>query len=259
MTTVRERLDVGLVRRGLARSRSAARRLITEGAVTVGGAVVLRPASNIDDTAPIVVDSARHPFVSRAGEKLDHALDVFGVDVSETHAIDVGSSTGGFTDCLLQRGAAAVVAVDVGTDQLADVIRTDRQVTAFESTDIRSASPAHLGAPFDVVVADLSFISLTLVLEHLRALCAGGSSLIVLVKPQFEVGAEHLDRTGVVRDSAVRLNGVHRVVAVASEAGFVLDGVTRSPITGGAGNVEYLVRFGLGSSGASLLPMEATT
>ena len=251
---MRERLDVSLVRRGLVASRSVAQRLIADGAVRVSGQVVERSSAKVDTETRLDVDSERLRFVGRGGEKLDHALKVFGVDVREAEAIDCGSSTGGFTDCLLQHGAARVLAVDVGTDQLVAPLRRNARVTVMEQTDIRSLDPAAVGAPFDVVVADLSFISLRTVLPVLAGLGGRDTSFLLLVKPQFEVGRSHLGHSGVVRDAAVRHEAVRGVVVAAAECGLTLGGVTPSGLPGSSGNIEYMVLLCRGEPTASLWP-----
>ena len=183
----------------------------------------------------------RKRYVSRGGFKLQGALDAFGQDVRGLRCIDIGSSTGGFTDCLLQAGAASVACVDVNYGQLAWSIRQDERVSVFERTNIRLADPAELGAPFDLLVADLSFIGLAALAPTFARLCAEGSVFIGLVKPQFESRHEETDH-GVVRDAAVRERVVDEVSAALAAEGFDVGGVVESPITGPEGNVEYLVR-----------------
>ena len=183
----------------------------------------------------------RKRYVSRGGFKLQGALDAFGQDVRGMRCIDIGSSTGGFTDCLLQAGAASVACVDVNYGQLAWSIRQDERVSVFERTNIRLADPSELGAPFDLLVADLSFIGLAALAPTFARLCAEGSVFIGLVKPQFESRHEETDH-GVVRDAAVRERVVDEVSAALAAEGFDVGGVVESPITGPEGNVEYLVR-----------------
>ena len=250
-SVVRRRLDVELVRRGLAPSRSSARQDIAAGRVTVGGAPADKPSRLVDAAEPVeVVRPAR--FVSRGGEKLQAALDRFGIDVAGGAALDAGASTGGFTDCLLQSGAASVVAVDVGRAQLHERLRGDPRVVVRERTDIRTIAPDDLPAPPSVVVADVSFISLVLVLPTLVAVAAPLADVVVLVKPQFEAGRREADRgQGVIRDPTVWRRVLGEVAATASASGLGMMGAMASPIRGPAGNVEFLLhlRAGAGRTG----------
>ena len=240
----RIRADELLVRLGLAPSRAAAQALILAGKVRSGpDSVVQKSSQSFPDDATLTVD--RPPrFVSRGGEKLEAALDAFGVEVGGLHGLDVGASTGGFTDCLLQRGAASVTCVDVGTGQLHAKLRSDHRVTSFEKSNARDLPTARLPHElYGVVVMDLSFISLTLVLPAAWARVASGGRLIALIKPQFEATKAEADKgRGVIRDPAVHA----RVVGVLSEAGRSLPGATLlgvipSPIEGGEGNKEFLM------------------
>lgn len=183
----RRRIDAILVDRGLFASRERARASLLAGEVKVGDQVVTKPGQLIDDEAEVTV-AERPRFVSRGGEKLAGALDCFGLDVAGMRVVDVGASTGGFTDCVLQRGAASVTAIDVGYGQLAWSLRTDERVTVFERTNIRDVDPVGLGAPFDLAVVDVSFISLRIVMPHIAALLGGSGQIVALVKPQFEAG-----------------------------------------------------------------------
>jgi 23S rRNA (cytidine1920-2'-O)/16S rRNA (cytidine1409-2'-O)-methyltransferase len=200
--------------------------------------VVTKAGELVDEDAEIIV-AARPRFVSRGGEKLEGALGEFGVSVARRRAIDVGASTGGFTDCLLQRGAASVVALDVGYGQLAWSLRSDERVTVVERTNVRSADPRTLGAPFDVVVCDVSFISLRTVLPHLAELLAADGELLALVKPQFEAGKGRVGKKGVVRDPAIHLEVLEGAVETAHRCGLRVRGLTYSPITGPEGNIEF--------------------
>lgn len=234
----RRRLDVLIVERGLVPSRERARSSILAGDVRVGDAVVTKAGEMVDEDAPIsVVERAR--FVSRGGEKLAGALERFGLQVSGRRAIDVGASTGGFTDCLLQSGAVSVVAVDVGYGQLAWSLRTDDRVIVVERTNIRSADPAALGAPFELAVVDVSFISLRTVMDRLVDLLEQGADIVMLVKPQFEAGKNRVGKRGVVKDPAVHEDVLETVTRSATEAGLAVRGVTYSPITGPEGNIEF--------------------
>jgi len=207
--------------------------------VFVGGVERPKPASSVTAETSIELATAAR-FASRAGQKLAFALDRFGIEVDGKRVVDAGASTGGFTDCLLQRKAAEVVAVDVGRDQLRPELRADRRVTVFEGLDIGLATPASLGGQFDLVVADLAFVSLCAVAHALAALAKGGADLIVLVKPQFEVGKDLVGR-GVVRDAALRQAAVDKVKLCFAAAGLDSVEVTESPITGEHGNLEYLL------------------
>jgi 23S rRNA (cytidine1920-2'-O)/16S rRNA (cytidine1409-2'-O)-methyltransferase len=237
---VRRRLDTELVRRKLVASRTQAVEVITSGRVLVGGAPALTPARQVGDDEPITIEGPAARFVSRGGEKLDHALETFAVDVRDRHCVDAGASTGGFTDCLLQRGAAHVVAVDVGHGQLAWKLRHDPRVTVLERTNVRELV-ADVGGPARVCVADLSFISLRVVAEALARVTTDDADLVLLVKPQFEAGRERVGRGGIVRDPAVHLDVLRAVADSLVGAGIVTVDVTPSPIRGAEGNVEFLI------------------
>jgi 23S rRNA (cytidine1920-2'-O)/16S rRNA (cytidine1409-2'-O)-methyltransferase len=236
----------------LAGSRSQAGALIDAGVVLVGGAVAERASRLVDAAESVAVLGPAPRFVGRGGEKLDAALDHFGVDVAAGRVLDAGASTGGFTDCLLQRGAAQVVAVDVGRGQLHDRLRHDGRVVLRERTNIRTASLDALGGTaFDVVVADLSFISLRTVAPQLVSLTRPGGDLVVLVKPQFEAGRSAVSRgRGVIRDPEVWRTTLREVIVALEEAGATMMGVMVSPLQGADGNVEYFAHLRRGSSGA---------
>lgn len=236
----KERLDALMVAQGLAADAGEALRLVLAHQVKVGDSYPASAAVRVPVDAAIEV-RGRKRFVSRGGLKLQGALDAFGQDVAGLRCIDIGSSTGGFTDCLLQAGAAAVACVDVNYGQLAWNIRKNERVSVFERTNIRLADPVQLGAPFDVLVADLSFIGLATLAPTFARLCASGSVFIGLVKPQFESRHDETDH-GVVRDAAVRERVVAEVRTALEAEGFRVTGVVESPITGPEGNVEYLVR-----------------
>jgi len=244
--TRRARLDAELVRRGLARSREQAGELLAAGSVRVPGRTAVKAATQVTPAEPIVVDGpAGDTCVSRGGHKLAGALDAFaarGLSVEGRIALDAGASTGGFTDVLLRRGAARVVCVDVGYGQLAWSLRTDPRVLVLDRTNVRDLDPADVGDPAGVVVADLSFISLRLVLPALLRATTAGSDLVLMVKPQFEVGRDALGPGGVVRDPDQRAAAVAEVARVAEvEHGLGVAGVTASPLPGPAGNVEYFL------------------
>jgi 23S rRNA (cytidine1920-2'-O)/16S rRNA (cytidine1409-2'-O)-methyltransferase len=241
--TKRLRLDAELERRGLARSRSEARRMITEGKVTVGGLPVARPGAMVGSDAEIALVTHNRPFASRGGEKLDDALRRLRVRVAGRRWLDAGASTGGFTDRLLRGGAAHVVAVDVGYGQLAWTLRNDRRVTILERTNVRALEARAVGALVDGIVADLSFISLRLVLDRLAAVARPDADHVLLVKPQFEVGRERVGRGGVVRDPAAWRAAVEAVVAHAGTLGLgLVDAVVARP-PGPAGNREFFVHL----------------
>lgn len=238
----RLRLDRDLVRRHLASSREDAQELISTGRVLVNGAPADKASRQVDPADNLLITGEPARFVSRGGDKLQAALDHFGIDVTGRTALDVGASTGGFTDCLLQNGARHVVALDVGHGQLHPRIRSDERVTVIEGANIRSYDPTRIGGNFDVVVADLSFISLTVVAPVLIAACASGGDLIVLVKPQFEVGRREASRgKGVITDPRLHEESCQRVADALVENGAVVQGSMPSPILGGRGNREFLL------------------
>ena len=242
--TARRRLDAELVRRGLVASRSQASELIGAGRVLVGGAVAAKPARMVAPGEALVVQAEPPPFVSRGGLKLAAALDHWPIRLVGRRVIDAGSSTGGFTDCALQRGAAHVVAIDVGRAQLHERMRQDPRVSVHEQTNVRGLDPHQVGGRGDVVVSDLSFISLRTVAADLVNLCRRGGDLIVLIKPQFEVGREEASKgKGVIRDPALWRMAIHGVMDAFFGAGAVMMGVMPSPITGAQGNVEFLAYF----------------
>jgi 23S rRNA (cytidine1920-2'-O)/16S rRNA (cytidine1409-2'-O)-methyltransferase len=240
--TVRSRLDTELVRRGMARSRQQAAELIAAGRVAVAGQKAAKPATQVGKDAPITVASgADDPgYVSRGAYNLAGALQAFGgVVVAGRRCLDAGASTGGFTDVLLRAGAAQVVAVDVGYGQLAWSLRTDPRVTVLDRTNVRLLQPEQVAPPPELVVADLSFISLRLVLGALAACADEAADFVMMVKPQFEVGKERVGAGGVVRDSRARADAVRGVCAAAADLGLGVLGVAASPLPGPAGNVEY--------------------
>jgi 23S rRNA (cytidine1920-2'-O)/16S rRNA (cytidine1409-2'-O)-methyltransferase len=242
----RLRLDAELVRRGLARSREHAAELVTAGRVTVSGATAAKPATQVTtDVAIVVVDDPDRPdYVSRGGHKLAGALATFGplgLSVSGRRCLDAGASTGGFTDVLLRAGAREVVAVDVGYGQLAWSLRSDDRVLVHDRTNIRDISTGLIGGPVDVVVGDLSFISLALVLEPLVSVTRADGDLALMVKPQFEVGKDRVGKGGVVRDPELREEAVAAVAERAARLGWGARAVARSPLPGPSGNVEFFL------------------
>jgi 23S rRNA (cytidine1920-2'-O)/16S rRNA (cytidine1409-2'-O)-methyltransferase len=239
----RLRLDAELVRRGLARSRGEAAALVTEGRVLLGGAPAGKPATAVTADTPLRLraQESTPSYVSRGGTKLAGALSAFDIDVSNRRCLDAGASTGGFTDVLLHAGARHVVAVDVGYGQLAWSLRNDDRVTVLERTNARALSLEDIGDPVDVVVADLSFISLHLVIGALVAIAHSGADFVLLVKPQFEAGRDAVGAGGVVRDPGVRAAAVLAVARAAEKHGLGAAGVVASHLPGPAGNVEYFL------------------
>ncbi|MFC5753549.1 TlyA family RNA methyltransferase [Actinomadura rugatobispora] len=259
----RRRLDAELVRRGMARSREHAAELIASGRVRVGGQTAGKPATQVETGAAIVVDTADAgpEYVSRGGHKLAGALEAFGdLRTAGRICLDAGASTGGFTDVLLRAGAAHVYAVDVGRGQIAWSLRTDDRVTVLERVNIRDLTSEMLGqpeaAPPDLVVGDLSFISLRLVLEPVQRCVAADADYAVMVKPQFEVGKELVGAGGVVRDPGLRADAVRGVAAHAATLGLGVLGVTASPLPGPAGNVEYFLWLRAGAPPLSEADLE---
>jgi 23S rRNA (cytidine1920-2'-O)/16S rRNA (cytidine1409-2'-O)-methyltransferase len=242
----RLRLDAELVRRGLARSREHASELIAAHRVKVSGAVATKPATGVTTDLAIVVaaDPDRPDYVSRGGHKLAGALDAFepaGLSVRGRRCLDAGASTGGFTDVLLRRGAAQVVAVDVGYGQLAWKLRQDERVEVHDRMNVRELTPDVIGGPVDLVVGDLSFISLGIVLDALLGVTAADGDLALMVKPQFEVGKDRVGKGGVVRDPGLRAEAVASVADAAARRGWGARSVTTSPLPGPAGNVEFFL------------------
>lgn len=237
----RRRLDAELVRRRLVASREAAQRLIADGQITVGGVTATKPATQVDESAAIEIRSGGdRVYVSRGAYKLIGALDAFPIDVTGRTALDAGASTGGFTQVLLERGATRVIAVDVGYGQLAWPVRSQDSVIVMERTNVRYVRPEDLPFAPEVIVADLSFISLTTVLPALAALAAPDADLLVMVKPQFEVGKDKVGQ-GVVTDPALRRTAVSQVAGAAVDLGLDVHGVVASPLPGPKGNVEYFL------------------
>lgn len=237
----RRRLDTELVRRGLVPTRTEAQEAVRSGKVLVRGAPATKVTTLVDADDPLALAGPARRYVSRGGEKLDAALDAFSVDPTGRDGLDAGASTGGFTDCLLQRGARHVVALDVGHGQLAWDLRTDPRVTVLERTNVRDLDPTELPFAPTIVVADLSFISLRLAVGPLVAVAAPEADLLLLVKPQFEAGRDRVGHGGVVRDPAVWRDAIRGVATALRSAGATPLGVIPSPITGPAGNVEFLV------------------
>jgi 23S rRNA (cytidine1920-2'-O)/16S rRNA (cytidine1409-2'-O)-methyltransferase len=235
------RIDQLLVARGLAESRTRAQALVMAGIVFSGEAKVTKPGQQVADDAPLDVRGRDHPWVSRGGLKLAHAIEHFGLDPDGVTAMDVGSSTGGFTDVLLTKCAAHVIAVDSGTNQLAWKLRRDPRVTVLEQTSARILTPEMIPQPYSWVVCDASFISLAKVLEVPLRLAQPHCRLVALIKPQFEVGREEVGKGGVVRDAALHARVCEEVRGWLEADGWDVQGIVQSPITGPEGNVEFLI------------------
>lgn len=235
------RADQMLVDRGLAESKTRAQALIMAGLVFAGTRKVDKPGQALPEDTALDVRGRDHPWVSRGGIKLAHGLDRLGWDVTGAVAIDVGSSTGGFTDVLLTRGAARVYAVDSGTNQLAWKLRQDPRVVVHEQTSARILTATHIPEPIDLIVCDASFIGLAKVLERPMTFAGPGARLMALIKPQFEAGRDEVGKGGVVRDPAIRARVCDSVAAWLTSEGWPVEGIVESPITGPEGNVEYLV------------------
>lgn len=241
MAKPKVRIDQLLVERGLAESRTRAQALVMAGHVMLGDKKADKPGLQVAEDAEISVKGQDHPWVSRGGIKLAHALEHFGIDVTGSVAIDVGSSTGGFTDVLLNKGAAKVYAVDSGTNQLAWKLRQDPRVIVHEQTSARILTAEHVQEPVDIIVCDASFISMSKVLERPMTFAKPEAQLVALIKPQFEAGRGEVGKGGVVRDSAVHQRVCDDVSAWLESVGWRVAGLTESPITGPKGNVEFLV------------------
>ncbi|HET7415187.1 MAG TPA: TlyA family RNA methyltransferase [Arthrobacter sp.] len=236
------RLDQELLRRGLARSRTHAAALITEGRVELQGTTATKPAAQVTAGVQIIVATSGSDYVSRAGHKLAGALEAFSdVIVEGRRCLDAGASTGGFTDVLLQRGASTVAAVDVGHGQLVPALREDPRVQVHEGLNVRHLHPSDIGGQVDLCVADLSFISLTLVMEALAGATKVGGDLILMVKPQFEVGRERLSHTGVVSADSERLRAVGNVLGAALDQGLSIQNLVPSTLAGQDGNLEFFL------------------
>ena len=238
---MKERLDVLLVKRNLAESREKAKALIMSGIVYVNGQKEDKAGTTFEETAPIEVRGSTLKYVSRGGLKLEKAMDRFGVRLDGKICMDVGASTGGFTDCMLQNGAVKVYSVDVGHGQLAWKLRNDERVVCMEKTNIRYVTPEDIAAPIGFASIDVSFISLTKVLGPVKALLEDNGQIVCLIKPQFEAGREKVGKKGVVREPAVHLEVIDMVIDYALSIGFEALNLEFSPIKGPEGNIEYLL------------------
>ncbi|QGY80925.1 TlyA family RNA methyltransferase [Sphingorhabdus lacus] len=241
MATKKIRLDQLIVDRNLADSKTRAQALVMAGHVFIGDVKAQKPGQQVAEDAPLQVKGSDHPWVSRGGIKLAHALDEFAIDVTDAVAMDVGSSTGGFTDVLLTNGAARVYAVDSGTNQLAWKLRQDERVIVHEQTSARILTESHIPEPIDIIVCDASFISLAKVLETPLTFAKSGAQIIALIKPQFEAGRGEVGKGGVVRDEAIHARVCAEVQMWLVEKNWTVRGLTTSPITGPQGNIEFLI------------------
>ena len=240
---MKERLDVLLVKRNLAESREKAKAVIMSGIVYVDGQKEDKAGSMFDETANVEVRGTTLKYVSRGGLKLEKAMTHFGVTLAGKICMDVGASTGGFTDCMLQNGAKKVFAVDVGNGQLAWKLRQEERVVCMEKTNIRYVTPEQIGEPVEFASIDVAFISLTKVLEPVRELLCPGGEVVALIKPQFEAGREQVGKKGVVRDKSVHLEVIKKVLEYALSIGFSVLNLEFSPIKGPEGNIEYLLHL----------------
>lgn len=243
MASPRTRLDVLLVERALVPSRERARAVILAGLVRVDGQVISKAGAPIASTSAVELTTPDHPYVGRGGLKLAHALDTFGITVANKHGLDIGASTGGFTDVMLQRGATDVVALDVGHNQLDWKLRSDARVLVREGVNARALSPVDVPHLVDIVTIDVSFISLGHILPQVPAVLAPGGDVVALVKPQFEAGRELVGKGGIVSDPAVHAAVLEKVERVADAAGFEQYAMTPSPIAGATGNKEFLIHL----------------
>src|SRR5262252_7682124 len=241
--STKQRLDAALVAQGLAATRERARALILAGQVAVDGQIVSKAGTAIAADAEVTLKTPDHPYVGRGGVKLAHALDVFRIDPRGRRALDVGASTGGFTDVLLQRGCESVIALDVGHGQLDWRLRNDPRVIVFEGINARHLAPAYLPHRVTLVTVDVAFISLRHILPVLPPLLDRPADVVALVKPQFEAGREEVGKRGLVTDPAVHEASVERVTAAATAAGFRRIGMTPSPIAGATGNQEFFLHL----------------
>lgn len=248
----KQRLDALVVERGLAETRARAQAIIQGGGITVDGTIVMRPGAPVAREAAIALVHQPLPYVSRGGLKLKHALDAFGVSAAGKVCADIGASTGGFTDVLLQEGAVRVYAIDVGYGQLAWTLRNDPRVVVMERVNVRHLES--LPEPVDLAVVDVSFISLRQVLPHVRDVSAQHADVVTLIKPQFEAGREQVGKKGVVREPRVWAEVIARVLGWAAEHGWGVLGLERSPIRGPAGNVEFLAHLVRGAETAIDVP-----
>ena len=249
-TSLRRRLDAELVRRGIANGRDEAKRLIGDGLVAVDGSTLVKSSTLVAESAAIALTTDKPQWASRGALKLAHALTAFDLDPAGMRALDVGASTGGFTDVLLARGATTVSAVDVGYGQMIWRLSQDPRVTVIDRTNFRTIDPGSLGDPFDIIVVDVSFISVRLLTSQLAAVGGDAADYVVLVKPQFEVGKDKVGRGGIVVDPASHADAIRSVAAALNQHGLGTVGLATSPVTGAKGNREFLIHARRGSASA---------
>ncbi|MEQ8200974.1 MAG: TlyA family RNA methyltransferase [Syntrophomonadaceae bacterium] len=250
------RLDTLVHSRGLTDSREKARAMIIAGEVAVDGELVHKPGSQVDESAELGIKPRRQKYVSRGGYKLEGAARDFGLDFTGKVVLDVGASTGGYSDCALQKGAVRVFALDVGYGQLDWTLRNDPRVVVIERTNIRYFDPARLGGPVDLILMDVSFISTQLIFPVLAGMLREGGEVVSLIKPQFEAGKDKVGKHGVVRDPKVHLQVLHQCIEAAARAGLACAGVTFSPIKGPKGNIEYFIHLKKGAATAGTTTAE---
>ena len=239
-----ERLDAFLVKNNIASSRERAKELILAGNVKVNGRVILKAAFSLGEEDEVLAEKEALKYVSRGGLKLEKAIDEFNIRLEGLTCMDIGASTGGFTDCMLQNGAVKIYAVDVGTDQLAEKLRSDKRVVSMEQTNIRYISPVDVNnEEMDFISVDVSFISLTKVLPAVYMLLKEGGEAVCLIKPQFEAGRQALSKKGIIKDASVREKTVKDISEFAAVTGFKVIGTITSPVRGGDGNVEFLIHL----------------
>ncbi len=242
------RLDIYLTEQGLVSSRTEAKGFITSSAVKVDGKTVTKPSFDVTEGALVEVDKSSKKYVGRGGLKLEAAIEAFEITVSGKRALDIGASSGGFTDCLLQKGAVSVIAVDSGTNQLVDSLRRDDRVISIENYNARYMKSSDLPYIPEICVMDVSFISATYIMPSIRNVLAPCADFICLIKPQFEVGKSGLGKGGIVKNDKIRKEAVDKVVEFAKSIGFTLISLMESPIVGGDGNIEFLAHFRNGES-----------
>lgn len=238
---MKKRADVLLFEKGLVESREKAKRIIMEGSVFVGTQRIDKPGEKLEEDVEITIKENPLTYVSRGGLKLEKAIDLFNIDLNEKVAMDIGASTGGFTDCMLQNGASKVFAVDVGYGQLDWKLRNDPRVVVMERTNIRNVTYDDIGEKIDFISIDVSFISLRLVLPVTKSLLKDNGEVIALIKPQFEAGRDKVGKKGIVREKKTHYEVIESVVEFSKELGFGIKGLSFSPITGATGNIEFLV------------------
>ena len=237
----KKRLDILIFEKGLTESREKAKSLIMSGIVFVNGEKIDKAGTVVDENSNIEIKGNTLNYVSRGGLKLEKAMKCFPIDLCNKVCMDIGASTGGFTDCMLQNGAKKVFAVDVGYGQLAWKLRCDERVVNLERTNVRHLTAQMVGEPIDFISVDVSFISLTLVLPVAKTYLNDGAEMVCLIKPQFEAGRENVGKKGVVRDKKVHIDVVKKIISFATENGFCVKGLTFSPVKGPEGNIEYLI------------------